>query len=209
MLELNACPIIQINLRHADGRPVVGEHIWMHQMTDKENFAPDTITNEDGCCVWALDPGLYELYLPNRTVDPLPILVLEGGGLAVPGMLVDKDRTIYCLTLEENQLAFDGTPGEPSPTPVRFLKRTSFELMMPSLEPWARDRPDLVTVGEESSSHGPDVKQTEDNYPRPAVYNPFIQERTVWILQRPAHWPDEPAKAPSDPPVFFLKSLNL
>lgn len=67
--------------------------------------------------------------MPDRTLKTLPILAMWV--LAVPGMMAEGEATTYHLVLDDDHLAYDATPAAPRPTPVRFVKRQTYELMMP------------------------------------------------------------------------------
>ncbi|MEI2609559.1 MAG: hypothetical protein V9G20_13100 [Candidatus Promineifilaceae bacterium] len=209
MLEQNPSLVIEICLRYPDGYPVVRESAWMEHMGDESYSTPSAFTDGAGYCTWLVYPGLHELCVPNHTLmGSLPILALRGSGLAVPGMVASAEKTTYHVVLDGDHLAFDATPLAPLPTPVRCLKRQTYELMIPAHEP----APLAYALGgaEGMATAHFHAGTPGDKRLGSAVHSPFMRLSTAWVLQPRPRSTDvaEPGVVPSYPPTFFYKSLN-
>ena len=208
MLEQNPSLVIEICLRYLDGNPVVRESVWMEHLGDESYSTPDVLTDEAGSCTLLVYPGLHELSVPDHSImGSLPILALAGSGLDIPGMVARAEKTTYHLVLDGNHLAFDATPLAPLPTPVRCVKRQTYELMIPSHAPvvLAPAQADKRMEGMATS-----LAYLEGKGKGPVAHSPFMRLSTAWVLQsrpRPTHVSGS-GEARTHPPTFFYKSLS-
>jgi hypothetical protein len=209
MLEQKPSLIVHIRLRQANGQPAIGEYLWMEHLAEEAYSVPDQLTDEVGLCTWPVYPGLHELCMPDRTLKTLPILVMWGGGLAVPGMVAEGEAITYHLVLDDDHLAYDATPAAPRPTPVRFVKRQTYELMMPPHPSRPQAAADGLLMAEAMAADQPLTAFLANEQPPSIIHSPFMRLSTVWVLQpRPRPHTLEPGQAQTNSPVFFVKSLS-
>ena len=208
MLEQNPSLVIEICLRYLNGNPVVGESVWLEHLGNESYSTPDALTDEAGFCTWLVYPGLHELCVPDHTLmGSLPILALRGSGLAIPGMVARAEKTTYFVVLDGNHLAFDATPLAPRPTPVRCVKRQTYELMIPSHEPVV---PAPAQAHERIEGMATYLAYIDGKGIGPVVHSPFMRLSTAWVLQPRPRFTNVlgPGEERAHPPTFFYKSLN-
>jgi len=109
---------LTIQLRAADGTPLMGESVILEQLPDAAAEGPECQTNQEGLCTWPVAPGLYQVRFPAYALDDLSALALAEGGLSGLGVTVGESAIRYAFTVQDDgHVYFDATPDAAAPTP--------------------------------------------------------------------------------------------
>jgi hypothetical protein len=129
---------LTVQLRAANGQPVIDETASLQRLPDEEEILPACRTDSMGRCTWQVERGLYQV-LFDRPLDGVSALALAEGGLRGFGLTVGGEDIAYDFTFhDDGHVYFDAEPQAARPVPIIPTP----ELLMGGVAPTATPTPE-------------------------------------------------------------------
>jgi hypothetical protein len=109
---------VTIQIREADGSPLVGESIMLVTPPADDPVPPLCATDHRGECSWFVTRGVYSLHFNGLYVDEISLLGPAEAGLTGLSITVgDADIRYYFAVANGAYIYFDLAPDQPMPQP--------------------------------------------------------------------------------------------